>query len=596
MARKKSSSIGCGGLFMLALVVWGAWKLVAVQVAISEHAGPSRPPQEVQRIVSLAPSTTEMLFAIGAGAEVVGRSLHCDFPPEVAALPSMGSGLEPNIEAVLAAQPTLVVITEAQSGLPAVQALRDADIGVVEVPDVDLADVTVALGALGEATGHAAEAGAVASAFSAQLDAISEAVAGMRRPRTLLAVGRDPLFVAGPDTRLGQLLERVGATNALDQGEWISADAEVVLSRQPELIVDASGGDLPWWSERFAQVPAVRSGRVCVVDADRLARPGPRLAEAALELAICAHPELDAGSLRLVAPRSSDAAQAPVQREVRRSVAPANRERPARVRVASWNIAWLRADPTRARGAGRGQGQGVRTEADHARLRGVAEAVGADVFVLQEVEGAEAATHVFDPAEWEMIFADEGDVQRVGVVFRRGIDVTNNGDLEALDVGDVRRGVDVTIHLAGGDLRLLGVHLKSGCFSGDYTRASDRDCAKFARQVPIVEQWIEARHTDGAAFMVAGDFNRRLAPTDAMWREIDDGTPAGLDLVLATEGRRQGCWESRYPDYIDHFVYDAQAARMVAADSFAETVYDADESLRDRLSDHCPIAIDVVSP
>ncbi len=539
------------------------------------RGGGLAPVPERGGIVSLVPSATEMLFAIGAGDQVVGRSLHCDYPAQVSALPSVGSGLEPDVERIVVMAPAHVVITEAQRELPAVGALRAAGIDVVEVPDVALDDVPAALRRLGALAGRVPEAEAEASTFESRIDAVEAAVAGHGAPSALIVVAVDPIFAAGPESRLGELLAVAGGRNVLSDGDWVGIDDELVATGSPEVIIDSSGGDVARW-QRLATVPAVRNGRVCVVDADLLARPGPRLAEGAAAMARCLHPDValaDPGPGAL-ATGTQDTHAGP--RDT--------------LRLASWNIAWLRAGEAFGRN-GRGDGDGVRSPADLERLRVYAQRLDADVVVLQEVEGPEAARHVFPASEWDVHFADEDDLQRVGVVWRRGLDVRPQPDLAALDVGDLRRGVDVAIHFEGQQIRVLGIHLKSGCFTQDWTTSQDNDCPKFGRQVPVVEQWIEERFAEGVAFAVAGDFNRRLGPGDEMWNELDDRNPRALDLVLTTEGLRQQCWDSRYPDYIDHIVLDGRAAAWMVERSFAELVYDEPAELRDVLSDHCPISV-----
>jgi ABC-type hemin transport system substrate-binding protein/endonuclease/exonuclease/phosphatase family metal-dependent hydrolase len=503
---------------------------------------------------------------------VIARSVHCNYPSEVAGLPSIGSGLEPDLERILSLQPTLVVATEAQAGLPAIATLRAAGVSVLLVPDITLDDVPVAIGQIGEATGHVEEATELARSFAADLTAIDAAVAGREPTRALLVVAREPIFAAGPDSRLGALLALAGAQNVLETGDWVAVDDELVVARAPQVIVDASGsGDSAWWG-RLHTVPAVANGRICHVDADLLARPGPRLAEGARALARCLHTGL------VVEAVPTTSLGPPSQIEI-----------PGAVRLASWNIAWLRAGEAVAV-AGRGEGNGRRTEEDLARLARYLEALDADVIVLQEVEGEVGARKVFD-ASWNIYFADETDPQRVGVAWRRHVPLVINDDYAALDVGGVRRGIDFTIQIDSGPIRVLGVHLKSGCFTQDWTTARAEACEKFGLQVPLVEAWIDARAAAGEAFAVVGDFNRRLNPTDEMWRELDDRDPRDLRLLQTTAGRTQQCWASHYPDYIDHIVLGGEAIAWLRPDSFTELVYQEPVEMRDVLSDHCPIAV-----
>ena len=274
------------------------------------------------------------------------------------------------------------------------------------------------------------------------------------------------------------------------------------------------------------------------------------------------------------------------------------------IKLATWNLEHLaEAD---------GQGCRPRTEADYAKLRSYAERLGADVIAFQEVETAAAAARVFDPTKYEIVMSGQpypppsgkcgGDSaqtflpQRTGFAIRKGITFKVNPPLEALNVnrdgGPLRWGVDVTLD-GKEPLRLLGVHLKSGCSAG--FKADDDDCPPLMAQVPIVEGWIDAREAAGEAFAVLGDFNRRLKPADMeVWQAWDDGDPKGLDLHIAALEADGGpyapkCDGGRYPDFIDHVVLSGRAFKRWDRRSFSELAYD--ERGDAMPSDHCPVAV-----
>ncbi|WP_447763387.1 hypothetical protein [Sphingopyxis panaciterrae] len=147
----------------------------------------------------------------------------------------------------------------------------------------------------------------------------------------------------------------------------------------------------------------------------------------------------------------------------------------------------------------------------------------------------------------------------------------------------LRSGVDITLKPASAaPLRLLGIHLKSGCFAGSAAKA----CPVLLEQWPALEAWIDAAASGPERFAILGDWNRRLGlADDPLWAEIDDGEPANADLRLTDDGVAPEC-DPRYDSFIDHIVLDKRAAASLAG--FAETRYAPGEK---HYSDHCPIAV-----
>jgi endonuclease/exonuclease/phosphatase family metal-dependent hydrolase len=255
------------------------------------------------------------------------------------------------------------------------------------------------------------------------------------------------------------------------------------------------------------------------------------------------------------------------------------------LKLASWNLEWL----SRANGTGPVK----RSDADYARLRAYAERLAADVIAFQEVDGVEAARRVFDPARYLLHVAQRGDTQRTGFAVRKGITVQVHPDYDALDVGGLRAGADITVIKGELALRMLSVHLKSGCFDGPLNGAQ-RECQKLGEQLPQLEAWIDQRGRDRVPAVVLGDFNRRLfvRKGDAFWAQLDDSEPSDSDLWSPTDGQSSTCWSGEHPDFIDHIVLNVPAKRSSIADSFEMFQYDASDNGKRRvLSDHCPIAL-----
>ena len=271
---------------------------------------------------------------------------------------------------------------------------------------------------------------------------------------------------------------------------------------------------------------------------------------------------------------------------------------PATIRIATWNLEHL--------AEANGTGCRPRTDADYADLRRHAERLQADVIAFQEVESAAAAARVFTPDRWTVVISSRPDSGRggpcrgtdgptirkqdVGFAVRKGLAFTRNPDLEALALGnpDLRWGVDLTLHLPK-PLRLLAVHLKSGCNAGN--DPADRDCPTILAQAPVLERWIDARAGASEDFALLGDWNRRTGLAgDIFLASISDDDPPGGRLVIADAGMQARCI-GRYPDYIDHIALGERTARRAVPGSFAEYRYGVAEDLYP--SDHCPQSLAV---
>jgi hypothetical protein len=289
-----------------------------------------------------------------------------------------------------------------------------------------------------------------------------------------------------------------------------------------------------------------------------------------------------------------------------------------RLTVATWNMEWMMRpevfDALAPSCFGRGRRatgdqraipcdlvpKGRWSEADLARLRDFAATLPVDVFVLQEVDGRDVAATIFPDREF--CFTKRRAVQNVGFAVRKGLKFRCNGDLKALGLrGDVvRRGADLTLEPGTPrQARLLAVHLKASCNRDPLT--SDRpDCQLLQAQVPVLEGWIDARAKAGDAFGVAGDFNRRFdaerkAARDdrgrlvALWPEIDDGEPAGADLVNPAEGQGAvGCnnGHGKRPP-IDYLILGERLAGRLVPDSLRSWSYPDGG----RWPDHCVVSI-----
>jgi endonuclease/exonuclease/phosphatase family metal-dependent hydrolase len=286
---------------------------------------------------------------------------------------------------------------------------------------------------------------------------------------------------------------------------------------------------------------------------------------------------------------------------------------PAELKLATWNLEWFMtpetlraltpacspADAPRD-GARRAVPCDVahelaRSVEDIAALKRHARSLDADVVALQEVDGPDAARLVFP--DYEFCFSSRIAVQNNGFAIRRGVPFACGPELDELSMSDdVRRGVELRLFPGTArEMRLLSVHLKSGC-ARDSLESTRPSCGELARQVPVLEQWIDAQAGEHKPFAVLGDFNRDLRREPAgvsIWGEIDDASPPEADLVNTAEGQAfQNCMPSQtFSGYIDYIILGRQMARGLVKDSFGHEVFRPKDAQRRKLSDHCPVFI-----
>jgi len=254
----------------------------------------------VTRIVSLSPSTTETLYAIGAGDRVVGRSRYCDYPPEVAKLPQVGGFVDPSFEAILALRPDLVTGARGPAGAVMTERLEARSIAIYFPPTESFAQIDAMILGLGEKTGSTAQAKSVVAKLDARVAGIQKAVADKPKKRVLLVFGLEPVSVAGPGSFADEMITKAGGKNAVTEGgAYPTLGLERVIAIDPDVVVNAAmaeahgheriGKDSPGWSK----VRAVTEGRIVPVTDEALLRPGPRIADGLATLAKAIHPNAE---------------------------------------------------------------------------------------------------------------------------------------------------------------------------------------------------------------------------------------------------------------------------------------------------------------
>ena len=242
-----------------------------------------------RRIVSLSPATTELVFALGAGSRLVGRTRWCDYPAEVAAIISVGAGLNPSIEAVAAQKPDLVVMYSTAGNDGAVAQLAGLGIPAVNLPMDRLSDVIRSARLLGVLLGDSIRADSIAFAFQRTLAQLHQNPA-LIGPTVAMVVWDNPPMVIGAGSFMSELVELAGARNVFADLPQPSptVSIETIASRNPDLLLVHGDTGLPAWARRpeWRAVRAVREGRFAHLHGSQFERPSLRAPDAVRALVI----------------------------------------------------------------------------------------------------------------------------------------------------------------------------------------------------------------------------------------------------------------------------------------------------------------------
>jgi iron complex transport system substrate-binding protein len=259
----------------------------------AEWLGPG-PPAAPRRVVSLAPSLTDVAIALGESGRLVGVTRYDD-APEVRGLPRVGGFLDPSPEAVLALRPDLVLWLTDGGAFPAVRRIATLGVPVLAVPVVDVPDVLACARLVGAALGDAAAGERLARSLEEAIGRASRRAATLPRVRVLMVIGREPLVVAGPGSYPDALLSIAGGANVAEGDRpWPVYPLEKAVASNPDLVLDAAVNEPAEGMARLAAIPAVRAGRVARLPNDDALRPGPRLVRALGDLFRALHPEAKA--------------------------------------------------------------------------------------------------------------------------------------------------------------------------------------------------------------------------------------------------------------------------------------------------------------
>jgi iron complex transport system substrate-binding protein len=263
--------------------------LVVLAMLLVVSCAPRQPgaPDIPQRIISLAPSITETLFAVGAGDKVVGVTNYCNYPEDAKQLPKVGDSAVIDFEKVVSLKPDLVIATYDWSPREAVEKIESLGLRTLIVHTKNFTDMLDSIVAIGEAVGSEKEASALSSRLRSGWGEIQPTVTPASGPHVLLLYGVNPLVAAGKGSLGDELIRQAGGANVFGDSDkaYVTTDYEKVIALGPDVIVQVAMGSetneeaLENWA-RWTSIPAVREGRVFVLDPDLVTRPGPRIIEA----------------------------------------------------------------------------------------------------------------------------------------------------------------------------------------------------------------------------------------------------------------------------------------------------------------------------
>jgi len=256
-----------------------------------------------QRIISLAPSNTEILFALGLADRLVAVTNYCNYPPEAEEKPSAGGFSTPNIEEVIALSPDLILAASIHEKRIIPQ-LEDKELTVFVLDPQTLGEVLEAIILIGEIAGKEKEASGMVADMQKRIKVVTDKTNSLskeQRPRVFFVTWHDPLMTPGAETRHDELIQKAGGINvAQDLIGYADISLEAIIEANPEVIIAGvgmgTGKDLTFQfaktEPRFRNTDALRNNRVHAIDVDLAGRPGPRIVNALEQFAEFIHPEL----------------------------------------------------------------------------------------------------------------------------------------------------------------------------------------------------------------------------------------------------------------------------------------------------------------
>jgi len=256
-------------------------------------------PESPERIVSLAPNVTEILFAIGAGERVVGVTVYSDYPEEAASIPVVGTYITPNLEAIVALEPDLVIATADGDKEEALAVLEKLGIPVYVINPKGIDAVIDTVTGIGGLVGEMDAARTISDGMRRAVEEVEGRVKGLPPVKVLMVLDIEPVITVGAEAFAHELIGRAGGVNAAGSRgiRYPRMSLEAVIASAPEVIVipsmsfEADTERAVAFFTAYPTMPAVMTGRIHVIEADLVTRPGPRIVEGLWDMAALLHPD-----------------------------------------------------------------------------------------------------------------------------------------------------------------------------------------------------------------------------------------------------------------------------------------------------------------
>jgi len=284
---KHSQRILAVYIFLASVGISGAF------VAFAQAASGTQP----QRIISLAPSVTETVFALGFGNRLVGVTTYCDFPAEAQKLPKIGGFMNASLEVIVAKRPDLVIGVSSATDPVKAREMERLGLKVTLISLASVSDILSSIKSIARLLGNPAAGENLVRNITRQFEKVKKRVAPAPRRSTLLAVGLRPLVAVGGKNFVDELITLAGGENIAGNAAqpWLNLPDEYVVARAPQVIIEAGlgsdrGESAKHWAD-LKSIPAVKEQRVSIYPSDKILRPGPRIGEGLEEIARLVHPE-----------------------------------------------------------------------------------------------------------------------------------------------------------------------------------------------------------------------------------------------------------------------------------------------------------------